>query len=287
MSTSSPQWSSQTSGRQYWNEQGGRFTRSFFGAPTTQFYLEEEQRLFRHYFGELQGRKLLKLDLWNEAQNTEVLFWAAQQGAACYGIDIAEATARKAWKRSHALAVPIRIAVGDIAVVPFPDNTFDCLYTMGTVEHLPKPEEAFAEIARVLKPGGVAIVGVPNKRDPFLFPAASLVLQVLGCYPYGYERAYSNGELGRQLEAQGLRVVHAEGILFFPWVLRFLDMYLWLSCPAACRLTGLLLEPFRWIARHRGLVRRFGYLTVCVAHKGGDAGQRLGRSTAPRPLARS
>ena len=280
MSTSSPRWSSQTSGRQYWNERGRRFSRSFFGAPTTQFYLEEEQRLFRDYFGELQCRKLLKLDLWNEAQNTEVLFRASQQGAECYGIEIAETTARKAWNRSRALAVPIRIAVGEISVLPFPDNAFDYLYTMGTIEHLPKPEDAFAEIARVLKPGGVAIVGVPNKRDPFLFPVASGFLQVMGRYPYGYERSYTNGELGRQLEAQGLRVTHEDGILFFPWFLRFLDMYLWLSWPSACRMTSLLLEPFRWIAHHRGLVRRFGYLTVCVARKRADSAPRRGPSTS-------
>ena len=105
------------SGRCYWNQQGRRFARSFFGAPTTRLYLEEEQRLLRRHFGDLWGKKLLKLDLWNEAQNTEILFWAAREGAACYGIDVAETTARKVHIRSRVLG--LNASDGPIAEVGF------------------------------------------------------------------------------------------------------------------------------------------------------------------------
>jgi SAM-dependent methyltransferase len=254
-------------GRRYWNEQGRRFARSFFGAPTTRLYLEEEQGLLRRHLGTLAGRRLLKLDLWNEAQNTEILFWAAREGAACYGIDVADTTARKARARGGALGLPIHVAVADAAALPFAADAFDCVYTMGTLEHLPEADRAVAEIVRVVKPGGVAIVGVPNRRDPFLFWLASRALQAIDRYPYGYERWYTNGELGGQLRAHGLRVDQADGILFLPWLLRISDLYLWLHRPAACRLTELLVRPFRRLARLRGLVRRFGYLTVCVARK--------------------
>jgi hypothetical protein len=105
-------------GRHYWNRQGNRFHRSFFGAKSTLFYLEEEQRLCNGSFKELENKKLLKLDAWNEAQNTEILFWAARQGAECYTVDIAESTAVKARDRSRALDTPIRIAVADILDLP-------------------------------------------------------------------------------------------------------------------------------------------------------------------------
>jgi SAM-dependent methyltransferase len=254
-------------GRGFWNEQGRRYARSFFGAPTTRLYLEEEQKLLQRHLGTLQGLRLLKLDLWNEAQNTEILLWAAREGATCYGIDIAETTALKASARGRALGLPIRITVADAAALPFSANTFDCVYTMGTLEHVPEADRAFAEIARVVKPGGVAIVGVPNRRDPFLFWLASRTLQAIGRYPYGYERWYTNGELRGQLRAHGLGMDQADGILFLPWFLRLPDLYLWLHLPSACRLTELLVRPFRRLARLRCLVRRFGYLTVCVARK--------------------
>lgn len=254
-------------GRRFWNEQGRRFARSFFGAPTTRLYREEEQALLRRHLGTLRGKHLLKLDLWNEAQNTEILLWAAREGASCYGIDIAETTAVRARDRACALGASIRIAVADAAALPFPSETFDGVYTMGTLEHVPDPDRAFAEIARVMKPGAVAIVGVPNRRDPFLFWLASRMMQAIGRYPYGYERWYTNEELGGQLGAQGLRVDGADGILFLPWFLRIPDLYLWLHLRPACRLTELLVRPFRRLARRRCLVRHFGYLTVCVARK--------------------
>ena len=39
---------------------------------------------------------------------------------------------------------------------------------MGTVEHFDDTDGALREIFRVTRPGGTAIVGVPNRRDPFL-----------------------------------------------------------------------------------------------------------------------
>ena len=256
-----------TVGRRFWNAQGRRYARSFFGAPTTRLYREEEQALLRRHLGELRGLRLLKLDLWNEAQNTEILLWAAREGAQCFGIDIAETTARKARDRGDVRGAPVQVAVADVSALPFSDESFDGIYTMGTLEHLPDPERAFAEIARVLRPGGLAIVGVPNRRDPFLFSLASRAVQATGHYPYGYERWYTNAELRDRLRAHGLHVDAEDGILFLPWFVRIPDLYLWLHLPGACRLPDLLVRPFRWLARRRWLVRRFGYLTVCVARK--------------------
>lgn len=39
--------------------------------------------------------------------------------------------------------------------LPFEDNTFDAVWTVWVLEHVPEPEQAFEEIARVLKPGGL------------------------------------------------------------------------------------------------------------------------------------
>ena len=44
------------------------------------------------------------------------------------------------------------------------DNTFDLVYLLEVLEHLDYPDKALAEIRRVLKPGGVLVLGVP--REP-------------------------------------------------------------------------------------------------------------------------
>lgn len=66
---------------------------------------------------------------------------------------------------------------------------------MGTIEHFDETERAVGEIARVLRPGGIAIVGVPNRHDPFLRPLLVTVLQAAGLYAYGYEKSYSRRAL--------------------------------------------------------------------------------------------
>lgn len=45
-------------------------------------------------------------------------------------------------------------ALGDIARLPFPDQSFDLVTANMVVEHLDNPEIQFREICRILKPGG-------------------------------------------------------------------------------------------------------------------------------------
>lgn len=48
-------------------------------------------------------------------------------------------------------------------VIPYPDATFDVVFAKDVVEHLPDPEQAFKEIHRVLRPGGLFIAKTPNR----------------------------------------------------------------------------------------------------------------------------
>src|SRR5262249_11840460 len=141
---------------------------SLKGATSTRYYFECERRLCETFFPTLCGRSLFKTDLWDEAKNTEILLWAAQQGARPHGVDIAFEIVRDA---TAVLATHCpNCTVSDVRALPFQTDAFDLVYSMGTIEHFADSEIAVREIARVLKPGGTAIIGVPNKLDPFLRP---------------------------------------------------------------------------------------------------------------------
>jgi SAM-dependent methyltransferase len=44
--------------------------------------------------------------------------------------------------------------VGSATELPFPDDSFDAVWTIDVLEHVPQPEKALSEIRRVLRPDG-------------------------------------------------------------------------------------------------------------------------------------
>jgi SAM-dependent methyltransferase len=58
-------------------------------------------------------------------------------------------------------AAPVWVC-GDGTALPFPDATFDRAFSFGSMEHFPNVAAGFAELARVLRPGGLAVTVVPN-----------------------------------------------------------------------------------------------------------------------------
>ncbi len=54
-----------------------------------------------------------------------------------------------------------RIA-GSLTALPFPDASFDAFICLEVLEHIPEPRRAVEEIARVVRPGGVGVITVPN-----------------------------------------------------------------------------------------------------------------------------
>lgn len=52
---------------------------------------------------------------------------------------------------------------GDSEVLPVGDEEADVVSSVAVIEYLPRPGRSLDEIARVLRPGGVAVISVPNK----------------------------------------------------------------------------------------------------------------------------
>ncbi len=53
------------------------------------------------------------------------------------------------------------IREASITALPFADGTFDAVTTADVICQIDHPEQAFAELFRVLRPGGVAIINLP------------------------------------------------------------------------------------------------------------------------------
>ena len=53
------------------------------------------------------------------------------------------------------------VGQGDVCALPFPDAAFDLVLATDVVEHIEDDDKALAELARVLRPGGRALLTVP------------------------------------------------------------------------------------------------------------------------------
>jgi len=60
-----------------------------------------------------------------------------------------------------AVAAPNVDIVGDIHNLPIKDDSFDCVFCTGTLEHVRDPWQAVRELHRIVRPGGVIHIDVP------------------------------------------------------------------------------------------------------------------------------
>ncbi|MEV3921583.1 class I SAM-dependent methyltransferase [Actinomadura coerulea] len=97
---------------------------------------------------------------------------------------------------------------GDARYLPLPACEYDLALALDVFEHVEDDERAAAEVARVLRPGGTALVSVPC--DMALWSAQDVAL--------GRVRRYSRRTLAELLEGAGLVLerVWSRGVLHRP-----------------------------------------------------------------------
>jgi SAM-dependent methyltransferase len=173
-----------------------------------------------------------------------------------------------AWSRRRGLAV---LCVGSADGLPFRSGGFDAVAAVDIVEHT-DDARALAEIARVLKPGGAALLHVP--AFPILWGEHDEVNHHL--------RRYRRAALRAVVEASGLvveRVSYANSLLFPAAVAVRLAKRALRAVRAPRPPTAEIYDLPAWVNRaligvlgiERALLRRvnfpFGVSLLCVARK--------------------
>lgn len=98
------------------------------------------------------------LDLATGTGNAALL--AARQGAVVTGLDGAPRLIDVARERANRQGVDVWFLVGDVGALPFSDGEYSVALSVFGLIFAPDPRRAFAEMLRVLRPGGRALLSV-------------------------------------------------------------------------------------------------------------------------------
>lgn len=85
---------------------------------------------------------------------------ALRERADAIGIDFSPGMVRIAQQRAAEISFGERARVMDGQALDYPDASFDAAFSMFGVFMFPDPDAGFAEMARVLRPGGLAVIAV-------------------------------------------------------------------------------------------------------------------------------
>jgi len=139
-----------------------------FGGDFNQFFSEYDAFRYRrekHIPGCLDranfaDKKVLEIGLGQGADSEQII----RRGGRWSGLDLTTESVARVKQRMQLRNLPYDdLKVGSVLKIPYPENSFDIVYSFGVLHHVPEIHQAQAEIARVLRPGGELVMMVYAK----------------------------------------------------------------------------------------------------------------------------
>jgi ubiquinone/menaquinone biosynthesis C-methylase UbiE len=180
----------------------------------------------------------------------------------CTGLEYAEDMLKHARERLRSMGLDDGdLHQGDCRHTPFQDGQFDVVVSLGVISYVENYSEALAEIRRLLKPGGHAIISFRNRFNPILsdpiraaVTAGKALTGRLAPEPYKIGRFMDHREFQRKMQEQGLELCDFVGIGFGPFKIHRRKV---LSERSSIRVSDALTRtfeslgwrwPFTWLA---------------------------------------
>jgi 2-polyprenyl-3-methyl-5-hydroxy-6-metoxy-1,4-benzoquinol methylase len=139
---------------------------------------------------------------------------AAERGAVVTSMDIGERLLEKVAGKCNTERVS-----GSVLDMKFENNYFDLIISSEVIEHTENPYGAIREFYRVLKPGGILSLTVPNR----FWKWSCIIANALKIRPYeGMENWAGYKRLKKELEATGFKILKYSGFHLFPFQISFL-----------------------------------------------------------------
>lgn len=205
--------------------------------------------------------RLLKTDLFDEVAGRGLVQPLLAAGLIVTAIDISPVIVTEAAARHPGL----RAVSADVRMLPFPDASFDTIFSGSTLDHFETSAEIQAslnELRRVIRPGGRLMLTMDNLANPIIRLRNSPLLSVLrglGVVPYQVGVTLGPKPLVAAVEAAGFEVVEVTAVMHCPRAVavaiaplfeRFPEAWRtgFIRCLDACEWLQSL--PTRWLTGH-------------------------------------
>lgn len=109
----------------------------------------------------------------------------ARRGAEVTGIDPSQGAIAAARAHAAAEGLAIRYDTGVGEALPYPDASFDTVVCVDVLEHVADLPKVLAEVARVLKPGGLFLFDTINRNPLARLATITIAEDVLRLLPKG------------------------------------------------------------------------------------------------------
>ena len=121
----------------------------------------------------------------------------------------------------------LQYQIEDALNLSFEENTFDLLVSVDVMEHVGQPERMTEEIARVLKPEGLAFITFPQLHFPWTYDPVNRLLGrraiAQGAYAFGHEYLIDPAVFKKWAAKYGLEVVEERNLSGY--LVAFTEMY--------------------------------------------------------------
>ncbi len=103
----------------------------------------------------------------------------------------------------------VELIKGDAFHLPIKNNYFDLVFHQGLLEHFKDPQPILNENFRVLKPGGLVLVDVPQKYH--VYTLIKHILIALNKWFAGWETEFTIYELEQRVKTAGFEIIKSYG----------------------------------------------------------------------------